>query len=95
MPHRAIPAALALTVLTLTAAAALRRHRLLQQALAREKAARRITDAAWHRDLQAFDARLRAVLAAHQSTTGVLTEADQVLDTALAHHRTNPEGGPT
>lgn len=95
MPARAVSVALALTVLAFAAAAA-HRHRALRRALTSEQTARRITDAAWHRDIQAFEARLHGLFAAQHSTAGVLTEADQVLDTALAHHRNNPqEGGPT
>ncbi|MEU1134446.1 hypothetical protein ABZ383_32075 [Streptomyces sp. NPDC005900] len=95
MPHRTLPAATALTLLTLAAAAA-HRHRAVHRALTAEKTARRLTDAAWHRDLQAFEDRLHALLTQQQHTAGVLHEADQVLDTALAVHRHNPqEGGPT
>lgn len=94
MPVRAVSAALALTVLALAAAAA-HRHRAVRRALTSEQTARRIADAAWHRDIAAFETRLHGLLAAQHSTAGVLTEADQVLDTALAHHRNNPEGGPT
>lgn len=66
-----------------------RRHRCLRRALVTERAARRLTEAAHYRDMAAFSERLHAAVYARE----VLDEADLILDSALASHRHDPEGG--
>lgn len=65
-----------------------RRHCCLRRALVSERAARRLTEAAHYRDMEAFTERLHAAVYARE----VLEEADLVLDSALASHL-DPEGG--
>lgn len=65
-----------------------RRHLSTRRALVLERAARRLTEAAHYRDMEAFSERLRAAVLADS----VLGEADRVLDGALATHH-DPEGG--
>lgn len=61
----------------------------LRRALDAERAARRLSDGLHRQDLEAFTVRLhRAVDAQH-----ALSQADLVLDSALASHL-DPEGGP-
>ena len=61
-----------------------------RRALVAERAARRLTDGMQARDMEAFTVRLNALVGAR----AVLTEADLILDTALAvHHPYYPEGG--
>lgn len=66
--------------------------RRLRRAVAAERAARRLTDAAHHRDARAYKRRIQ-VLSAGRGDFDALLEADAVLDEALAAHRTDPEGG--
>lgn len=77
--------------------AVIRRERRLHAALTRERAASRLTAGCLHRDLEAFQARIDALVAQQ----AVLAEAGQILDAELAlHHPNNPidpnsmEGGP-
>ena len=73
--------------------AVVRRERRLHAQLARERAAARLTAGCLHRDLEAFQARIGAVLAQQ----AVLAEADQVLTAALAGTTQidpSTEGGP-
>ena len=65
-----------------------RLHRV-RRALIAERASRRLTDGMRHRDMEAFQLRLEAAL----GTRAVLTEADRILDSALASHLDRPEGG--
>ncbi|MFI2620432.1 hypothetical protein [Streptomyces sp. NPDC018584] len=90
MTHRPTAMLAALTTLVLIAATI--RHRRLRRALHAERAARRLADAAHHRDLNAFTRRLHAAIGTHH----VLAEADLILDAALATHLDDPhpEGGP-
>lgn len=67
-----------------------RRHRCVRRALLKERAARRLTEAAHNRDMQAFRRRLNAAVQGQSA----LEEADRVLDVALAAHHHDPEGGP-
>lgn len=61
-----------------------------RRALVAERAARRLTDGVQARDMEAFTVRLNEAIGAR----AVLTEADLILDTALAvHHPYYPEGG--
>ncbi|MBA4866203.1 hypothetical protein H1V43_33765 [Streptomyces sp. PSKA54] len=98
MPDRPIAVAAALTAALVIAVLARRQHQL-RRVLHTERAARRITEASLVRDIDAFDLRLRRVMADQASTADVLAQADAALDAALAtHHRpdTPPtEGGPT
>lgn len=66
--------------------------RRLRRAVAAERAARRLTDAAHHRDARAYKRQIE-VLSAGRGDFDALLEADAVLDAALAAHRTDPEGG--
>jgi hypothetical protein len=73
--------------------AVVRRERRLHAQLARERASSRLTAGCLHRDMEAFQHRIGAVLAQR----AVLAEADQVLTAALAHTtRVDPheKGGP-
>lgn len=95
MPPRPIHIATTLATAGTALAIWMRWHRL-RRALLQERAARRLTDAAWHRDVTAFDRRLTELIGQQHTTSSVLAEADQVLDTALATHHQNPqEGGPS
>lgn len=62
--------------------AVVRRERRLYAQLARERASSRLTAGCLHRDMEAFQRRIGAVLAQR----AVLAEADQVLTDALVHH---------
>lgn len=84
MPVLLLVAALAAVVV---AGAALYRLHRLRRALIAERASARIAGRMQARDLEAFRLRLEAAVGARE----VLREADMVLDTALATHRT--EGG--
>ena len=64
--------------------AVVRRERRLHAQLARERASSRLTAGCLHRDLEAFQHRIGAVLAQR----AVLAEADQALDEALVQHTT-------
>lgn len=73
--------------------ALVRRERRLHAQLARERASSRLTAGCLHRDLEAFQHRIGAVL----EQRAVLAEADQVLTDALAHTtQVDPheKGGP-
>jgi hypothetical protein len=65
-------------------------YRLLRvrRALVAERASRRLVEGMHARDLDAFHRRITALL----EDRAVLAEAELVLDSALAAHRT--EGGP-
>jgi HAMP domain-containing protein len=62
-------------------------HRV-RRALVAERAARRLAAGMQARDMDAFRDRVNALL----QDRAVLTEAEQILDSALAIHH-NPEGG--
>lgn len=84
-PKPVVVAALAaLTVAT--GYSAYRLHRV-RRALVAERAVRRLTAGMHARDMEACTERLNAAIGAR----AVLTEADLILDSALAVHRT--EGG--
>lgn len=70
------------------AGAAVHRVAMTRRALIAERAARRLAAGMHHRDMEAFRVRLEAAVGARS----VLSEADLILDTALATHY--PEGGP-
>ncbi|MER6249412.1 hypothetical protein [Streptomyces griseorubiginosus] len=73
----------------LVAGAALYRLHRVRRALIAERAARRLMAPLQARDMRALADRLTEAAYANQ----VLSEAEQVLDTALATHHSNPEGG--
>ncbi|MCX4885957.1 hypothetical protein [Streptomyces sp. NBC_00847] len=81
------PVVAALTVLAVVGYGGYRLHRL-RRALIAERASRRLTEQMRYRDFEALSDRLNAAVYATQ----ILSEADLVLDTALATHY--PEGGP-
>lgn len=85
MPVLCVVAAL---VALVVAGAAVYRLRLLRRALLAERAAARIAGRMQAQDLEAFRARVSALLQERE----VLAEAERVLDSALAIH--HPEGGP-
>jgi Flp pilus assembly protein TadB len=75
------------------------RLRTLQRAIRVERAAVRLTEAAHHRDAQAFQRRITDAMAAHRATElgeQVLTEADRIITAELARTtRHNPQEGDT
>ncbi|WP_406425671.1 hypothetical protein [Streptomyces sp. NBC_00842] len=75
------------------------RLRTLQHAIRTERAATRLTEAAHHRDTEAFQRRIRDAMAAHRATElreQVLTEADRIITAELARTtRHNPQEGET
>lgn len=71
----------------LVAGAALFRLHRLRRALIAERASARLAGGMQARDLEAFRRRINALL----EERAVIAEADRILDTALATHRT--EGG--
>lgn len=85
--------------LTVGAGVALWRLRTLQRAIRVERAAVRLTDAAHHRDTQAFEQRIHAAIAKHRAAElceQVLTEADRIITAELARTtRHNPHEGET
>lgn len=85
--------------LTVGAGAGWWRLRTLQRAIRVERAAVRLTEAAHHRDAQAFQARIRDAMAAHRAAElaeQVLTEADRIITAELARTtRHNPQEGDT
>ena len=84
-----MPVVLVVAVLAaLVAGAALYRLHRLRRALIAERAAARLAAGMRCRDLEAFRSRIHCLLA----DRAVVSEAEQVLDLALAHH-SNPEGG--
>lgn len=88
MPARPIPVLTALAALAGVVCTA--RHLiLLRRALDAERAARRLTAGLHQRDLEAFTIQLRRAVAAQH----VISQADLVLDSALATHHHDPEGG--
>jgi hypothetical protein len=62
----------------------------LRRALRRECAVGRLTAAAHHGDVQALSRKVQSIVWERE----VLAEADLVLDSALAVHHRNSEGGP-
>lgn len=85
-----MPVVLVVAVLaSLVAGAALYRLHRVRRALIAERAARRLMAPLQARDMRALADRLNEAASANQ----VLREAEQVLDTALATHHSNPEGG--
>lgn len=93
----AIPcAALTAALLTLTTAA-LWRCRTLRRALTRERATRRLADAAWARDIQALTAQQHATAcrtAQEAAGQAVIDEAHRIITAALAVHAPEtPRGG--
>lgn len=91
MPARRIPAVPVVAALAaLAGAACTARHLiLLRRALDAERAARRLTAGLHQQDLAAFTVRLHRALDAQH----VISQADLVLDSALATHHHDPEGG--
>ncbi|MFB7313017.1 hypothetical protein [Streptomyces sp. NPDC056192] len=85
--------------LTVGAAVALWRLRTLQRAIRVERAAVRLTEAAHHRDTQAFEQRIHAAIAKHRAAElreQVLTEAEQIITAELARTtRHNQQEGET
>ncbi|MFF7335486.1 hypothetical protein [Streptomyces sp. NPDC008150] len=93
MPARPV-IVLAVLATAVTAAVCLcRRHRRLAAALCAEQAARRLTDAAHHRDVTALEAEFALRLGRVVAGTHVLAAADQVVDDAYRSYRPYPEGG--
>ena len=96
-----VPLAVAVAAGLVFVAAVCRQRRLLRL-LCRERAARRLTEGALHRDVAAFRRRVEVLTARQEPAFGVLAEADLVLDQALAAHGARPypadsddlEGGP-
>lgn len=87
MPARPIPVLTALAALV-GVACTVRHLVLLRRALDAERAARRLTAGLHQQDLEAFTVRLHRAIAAEH----VISQADLVLDSALATHH-DPEGG--
>lgn len=90
MPARPIPVlpvVAALAALAGVASGARHLHRV-RRALEAERAVRRLTAGMHQRDLEAVAVRINQLSGAR----AVLTEADLILDTALAAHH-DPEGG--
>jgi hypothetical protein len=90
VPAHTVLALAALTipvVLAVVGVAAYRLHRL-RRALDAERAARRLTAGMRLRDIDALHQRVEGLL----RDRAVLAEAERILDTELAAHRT--EGGP-
>ncbi|MEU5043245.1 hypothetical protein [Streptomyces griseorubiginosus] len=73
----------------LVAGAALYRLHRVRRALIAERASARLVGRMQARDLDAFRSRVNELL----QERAVVREAEQVLDTALATHHSNPEGG--
>jgi threonine dehydrogenase-like Zn-dependent dehydrogenase len=75
------------------------RLRTLQRVIRVERAAVRLTEAAHHRDTQAFQRRITDAMAAHRAAElgeQVLTEADRIITAELARTtRHNPQEGET
>lgn len=88
MPARPIPVLTALAALV-GVACTVRHLILLRRALDAERAARRLTAGLHQQDLAAFTVRLHRALDAQH----VISQADLVLDSALATHHHDPEGG--
>lgn len=95
-----VPLAVAVAAGLVVVAAVYRQERL-RRVLSRERAARRLTEGALHRDVDAFRRRVEVLTARQEPACGVLAEADLVLDQALAAaHGGRPtdfddlEGGP-
>ncbi|MEU9849286.1 hypothetical protein [Streptomyces sp. NPDC047985] len=80
-----------LTTAALAAGLAWRHARSVRRALVLERAARRLTEAAQHRDLDAFRRRLDAAMAEQR----VLEAADRIVDDALARTTHDPQEGDT
>lgn len=87
MPASRIPVVAAFAALA-GAACGVRYLCRLRRALDAERAARRLTDGLYRRDLEAFTVRLHRAVDAQD----VLSQAGLVLDSALASHF-DPEGG--
>jgi hypothetical protein len=87
VPARPITVLTALAAFAGVAGGVWHLHRV-RRALDAERAARRLTAGMHQRDMQAYAIRLNRAIGAR----AVLTEADLILDTALAAHH-NPEGG--
>ncbi|MEV6165785.1 hypothetical protein AB0L71_28500 [Streptomyces sp. NPDC052052] len=85
-------AAVLTTVAVAAGAYAWQQIRTVRRALTRERAARRLTEAAQHRDMQAFRRRIDAAIAEQR----VLAAADRIVDDELARTiRHNPKEGDT
>ena len=83
-----MPVVLVVAVLAaLVAGAALVRLHRVRRALIAERAAARLAAKRSCKDMEAFRSRINSLLA----DRAVVAEAEQVLDTALAHH--SKEGG--
>lgn len=81
-----------LTTAALTAALyAWRQIRTARRALVLERAARRLAEAAQHRDLDVFRRRLDATIAEQR----VLEAAGRIVDDALARTTNDPQEGDT
>lgn len=87
MPASRIPIVVAAVAAVVVAGAAVHQVVKMRRALVAERAARRLAAGMYARDMQAFAVRLNAAVGAR----AVLTEADLILDTALATYDT--EGG--
>lgn len=90
VPVRSFAVAAVVTAATVSGVLVVRRHRSLRRALLVERAVRRLEGAAHIRDVEAWMVRFREQLENQE----LLTEADRVLDSALATHHHDPEGGP-
>lgn len=75
------------------------RLRALQRVIRLERAAARLTDAAHHRDTEAFKRRIRAAIAEQRTAElrdQLLTEAEQIITAEYARTtRHNPQEGDT
>lgn len=98
--HYLVPVAVAVLTAAAFAVYAVhsRRHtRTLRSTLERERCTARLTDAAHHRDMAAFRRRLAAASAhqPHPDAHHALTQAEAIVDAALARHSNPREGGPS
>ncbi|WP_331763208.1 hypothetical protein OG571_47640 (plasmid) [Streptomyces sp. NBC_01369] len=75
------------------------RLRALQRVIRLERATVRLTEAAHHRDIEAFKRRIRAAIAEHRAAElreQLLAEAEQIVTAELARTtRRNPQEGET
>ncbi|WP_329203800.1 hypothetical protein [Streptomyces sp. NBC_01435] len=92
-------AAAVFAALTVGAAIGWWRLRNLQRVIRLERATARLTEAAHHRDTEAFKRRIRAAVAEHQAAEDrdrILSEAEQIVTAEYARTtRHNPQEGDT
>ncbi|WP_331723381.1 hypothetical protein [Streptomyces atratus] len=92
-------AAALFAALTVCAGVAWWRLRALQRVIRLERATVRLTEAAHHRDVEAFQRRIQAAIAEHRATElreQLLVEAEQIVTAEYARTtRHNPRKGDT